>query len=194
MRLGDSGGATLGDNIRLNRFILINPRLQSFDIGDHDHEAGGVASTIAAAFDFDALHIDTNQEGKSTKVAKIPHGDLMGSIDETPSFNAGKGQTSAGGTGKNPFVDIIARQGQRLLQNTVANSLTKTFGNSIGGQAMNAVTSNMSGMLGEAGANTLRNAGNGVIQGLARPNPPPLVDNSTPSATSQQLTTKIIGG
>jgi hypothetical protein len=192
MRLGE-GLQLTENNIRLNRFILINPRLQSFDIGDHDHEAGGIASTIAAAFDFDALHIDTNQSGKSTKIATNKLGDLMGSIDEAPSFNAGKGQTSAGGEARNPFVDIIARQGQRLIQNAVGNVLTKAFGNSIAGQALNSVTSSISGMLGEAGANTLRNAGNGVIQGLARPSPPPLVDNSASSTLSQRLTTKTTG-
>jgi hypothetical protein len=178
------GGTTLKDAIRLNRFTIVNPRLQSFDIGDHDHEAGGVASTIAAAFDFDALHIDTDKAGSQSNITNHPLGDIMHAIDEAPVSGRRSSITSPGGA-NNPFIDIIARQGQRLVSTSVGNALNKAFGNGLAGQALNSLTSNMSGVLGEAAKRTLSG---GTL--FNKPSIPFVTDSNVSSVETQNLASR----
>jgi hypothetical protein len=79
----------------------------------------------------------------------------------------------------NPFVSILARQGQRLVQDKVGGFLSKSLGGVAGGALQGAI-SNVSGALGNAASGTLGNIGSGIAAGISSPTKAPVVDNAGP--------------
>jgi len=152
--------------VRINRFTFANPRILQFDISDQDHEQGGAANTVSMVIDYDSLNIMTNQDGTSSLVSQNPKGDILFDVDATAA------QVSAA----SPFINILARQGQRLAQSSLSSLLNKSLGG-IGGGALSGVIYNLAGTVGSAGGSWLKSTGNGIAQGIAKPSSSVVKDN-----------------
>lgn len=174
----DRTASDVSQAVKMNSFTFTNPRLTNVDISDQDHEQGGAVNTIAAIFDFDSLHIDTGANGLTSAAPSLPGGDLLNAMNEG-SASARIGPQSQAGKAMNPFIDILARQGQRAVQVGLGSILHKGMGGVAGG-ALSGAISDLTGALGFAANRTLTAVGSGISQGLAIPAVPPLKDNSTP--------------
>jgi hypothetical protein len=177
------------ESIKLNRYIFTNPRITAYDIDDQDHEAGGEANTITATFDFDALNITMNIAGAEHVTPTMAPGksgarDILSSIDDlAPDLKRG---TNPQGHTNNPFIDILARQGQRAVQDTVSNVLNKNLGTVAGGALAPAI-STVAGALGAAANNTIGQKASSAANSLSIPKPTPVKDNSAPSGQVADL-------
>jgi hypothetical protein len=164
-----------------NNFTFINPRLVSFDIQDQDHEKGSEPTTVQAKFDYDALHIDTGINAENIETVKLDTADILSGL--TPqTANAGRGSQSLAGKVHNPFIDIIANQGQRMVSQTVGGLLQKNLGGIAGG-ALSGTISTISGTLGTAASKTLSTQGTGIAGSISLPKLPFVNDNSAPAGS-----------
>lgn len=180
--------ANISQLVKLNSFEFINPRLSSFDISDQDHEVGGVANTISAVFDFDSLHIEQGKLGMYSVSPVLNGNDILHGMQEEAAKIIRSSATPAGKS-QNPFVNIIARQGQRMVQQTVGGALNKALGGVAGGALQGAIYK-VTGALGDASNKTLRNVSEGVSQGIALPSSSPIKDNSSTSNNASQTSSR----
>jgi hypothetical protein len=174
---------SVAEAVKLNEFVFTNPRLTKFDLNDQDHEEGGAANTISAIFDYDALHIHTgmsalHSQDQAGAPAQLGKGDILSATEEIAAILTRSASNPAGKT-MNPFVSILARQGQRLVQDKVGGFLSKSLGGVAGGALQGAI-SNVSGALGNAASGTLGNIGSGIAAGISSPTKAPVVDNAGP--------------
>ena len=188
MDLGSKDAPTLQQMVKMNEYIFTNPRLTKFDMSDQDHEEGGAANTISAIFDYDALHVKTglsavNTQGEYGAPAQLGAGDILHATEEIAAILTRSPDSPAGKT-NNPFVDILARQGQRMVQDKIGGLLSKSLGTVAGGALQGAI-SNVAGALGNAANNTLNNAGSSVISGISSPSKAPVQDNAGPGGGTQ---------
>lgn len=180
-------------SIRLNRYIFTNPRLTAFDIDDQDHEAGSEANTITTTFDFDALNITMNISGLEHKTPNMEKGrggsrDILSAFDDiAPELKRSK---NAAGKTNDPFIDILARQGQRAVQDTVSGVLNRTLG-PIAGGALSPAISSVAGALGAAAHGTISGVAGGVAGAISIPSSAPVKDNSTPSSQIADLSKQV---
>jgi hypothetical protein len=175
------------DAVKVNSFVFVNPRITDFDISDQDHENSGAPGTITAVFNFDALYIQTGQPGMNHVTPNLAGGDILNGLDEITS-ELKRSPSQAGKTG-NPFVDIIANQGARMVQSTVSGVLNKAFGGVAGGALAGAI-GQVSGALGGAAKGTLSGQGAAIASGISLPTVPFVRDNSTPAGASADLSSR----
>ena len=177
---------------KANTFEFTNPRLVHFDTGDHDHENGNSPAVVNASFDFDTLHISTGIPASQVKGVGEPlnTGDMLSAA--TPEvIAAGRGSAQMVGNSHNPFVDIIANQGSRMVQQGVGSILGNSPLATIAGGALSPYTSQITSAVGGAAQRTLSTVGAGISQSISAPSSPPVADNSQPSATSTQIPTFV---
>lgn len=172
--------APLVQAIKVNTFTLTNPRITTLDISELDYEQGSVPNTVSATINFDAINIQTRGDGASAKSPVMTTGDILFGIDEAPA-NVKRGALSQAGKARNPFVDIIARQGQRAIQTGISNALNKKLGGIAGG-ALGGAIGAISGGLAAAAGNTLASVASGIAQGIAIPSAPFIRKDSNTSA------------
>jgi hypothetical protein len=175
------------DSIKLNRFVCTNARFESFDISDQDYENGGAANMISINFGFDALNIETGRAGKEMNSPSLPGGDILAALEERVPDKIQRSQPIGPGASRNPFMDILSRQGGRLAQTAISSALRKTVGTGLAGQALSGAIGTLSGTLGTAASRTLAGIGSSTPQGIAISTPSPIKDNSTPSAQIPNL-------
>jgi hypothetical protein len=168
--------ADIASSKKVNTFTFTNPRFTNIDLSDQDHEQGGTANTISAVFDFDALFVSADP-AVSTAFAEIDT-----SKPQVVRSGAQQGKTS------NPFLDIIANQGQRAVNMAVGNTLRKIIGNNKAGGALSGAIGQISGALGSAAARTL--GGLSGNKALSMATPPYVQDNSTPSSLIPNLSNR----
>jgi hypothetical protein len=189
VNMSDKTASSLPNLVRVNSFIFTNPRLAEYNTQNQDHESGSEAATISASFDYDALHITLGGDGMGATTVlgnTFPGGDILNGYSATEA-NIIRGQSgSAAGNNRNPFIDILARQGSRMAQTTVSNALRGMFGDVAGG-ALSTTISSVSGTLGQATAKTLANAASGVSQAIARPSPTLVTDNAGVTTPPSQV-------
>lgn len=173
------------NSVKLNRFQFVNPRITKFDFGDQAHENGQEPTVITASFDYDALYVLTGQDGRSANTPSLAGADILDGVQETPATVI-RGSATTPGKSNNPFIDIMARQGQRIVQTAVGNALYRSLGTVAGG-ALSGAIGKVSGAFSEAAGRTIANIGKGVTQGLALPTTPPVKDNSVSSGSVQSL-------
>lgn len=174
------------DCIKLNTFICTNPRFESFDISDQDYENGGAANMISLNFGFDALFIETGLDGKKMMTPSLQGGDILQAAEElSPQIK--RSPTVGPGNSRNPFMDILSRQGGRLAQTAISSALRKTVGTGLAGQALSGAIGTLSGTLGSAASRTIAGIGSNMSPGIAIQTPSPIKDNSTPSAQIPNL-------
>jgi uncharacterized membrane protein len=106
-------------------------------------------------------------------------------IDILSGYNEGsayivRGAKTSPGNERNPFVDILARQGERAVQSAISGALRKVVGNNAVGRALNGAIGSVSGSLGAAANRTINSIGTGVVQGFALPTKPAITDNAAP--------------
>lgn len=170
--------------VKVNDFVFTNPRAVSLDMDDLDHEQGDQFNIATMRFDYDALYIQSGQNISAAKLApEFPLGDIMHSNGAETSTPLGRGSEIEPSAEKNPFLEVIARQGQRAIQETVSGALNKRFGKIAGG-ALGGVIYKVSGGLGEAASRTLRGISFGVNQGIAIPTQSVAKSNSSASTSS----------
>lgn len=179
------------DPVKVNEFVFTNPRISNLAIGDQDHEVGGTPNFITCAFDFDSLYIQTGQSALSStrKPSAVMKHDILSSFDQGGA-ELYRGQQISPGGERNPFVDILARQGQRIIQTGVSGAIRRAVGNNQLGRALGGAIGSVSGALGEAANRTISSVGYGVTQGLALPSTSPVRDNTTPSSQVANLTSQ----
>jgi len=184
-------GQQIRQSIYVNTFTFTNPRISGFTLQDQDHESGGAPNMMDCQFDFDALFMKTGIIADDLERSETG---LMELNDILSGFGADggtlvRGPSQPGGLGGNqasPFINIIANQGARMVQTTLANQIHKSgIGSAFGGELANA-TSLISGTLGTQAARTLKTAGNGIADGIIAPKPPPVADNSSGGSTTSQ--------
>ena len=216
----------LGNAIMLNTFTFTNPRIISLDLADQAHDASD-AQTVSASFDFDAVYMNLTQPGNTALVADLPQGDILHGVTEIPESEkdySGATPTSKygiahnghlapsgaiglfGGKSSNPFVSILAAQGQRAIANAVKNKLAKSLdgiGNKIGGNgifggiingAVNKAVGKVSGSLGAATDKTLNQISGKIqsgVSGISLPKIPFISDNSVASAAISKLGSSV---
>ena len=179
----DTGG-TIRNTVKANEFVFTNPRLSMFRLDEQDHEKSD-AKMINASFGYDALYIKTGVSADTLTndtTGYMQSNDLLAGT--TPAAVLGAGSKSLAGASHNPFVDIIANQATRLTQTSVSGYLQKVISpNSLAGQALGPVNSNISGLIGMNAGKTIQNQGAGLPQ-LSLPPAPVLFSNTaTPPAT-----------
>lgn len=176
-------------SILYNTFTFTNPRLSNIDISDQDHEQSG-PNTIAAVFDFDSINITTGKLAKDYRGIKFPLGDIM-NASATAEAQVTRGNITSPGKTRNPFVDIISRQGQRLVQTSSSSLLNRSFGGVAGG-ALGGSIYQVTGALGNATNRTLGNVGSSAAGSISIPRTPFVRDNSASSAQSINLSSQVI--
>lgn len=170
----------------MNSYVLTNPRIESFDIGDVNYEEGSSPAMINATFNFDTLHIQTKLEAPdSSQIPSLAGADMMQNA-EREDLLIKRGNPMAAGASRNPFVDILARQGQRLVQTAIASKMHKYLGGVAGG-ALSGATSAISSTLGTAAGRTLGNVAGGVTSSISKLTSPPVKDSSTSSSQVADL-------
>lgn len=184
-------GKDIRQSIHVNVFTFTNPRITSFSLQDQDHESGATPNMMECQFDFDALHMRTGVVAETlerSETGLMEINDILSGAEVSGAVNL-RNPSQPGGLGysaASPFINIIANQGGRLVQTTIANEIHKSgLGSIAGGELANA-TSLLSGTLGTNAAKTLRTAGNGIAEGITAPKPPPVVDNSAGGSTKSQ--------
>ena len=179
--------------VKVNDFVFTNPRISNLAVSDQDHEIGGTPNFITCAFDFDALYVQTGQSGAPDKHARPPtavmKNDIFSGFDEGDAELYRGQQVSPGGE-RNPFIDILARQGQRIVQTGVSGAIRRAIENNQVGRALSGAIGSVSGALGEAANRTISSTGYGVTQGLALPSVAPVRDNSVQSSQVANLTSQ----
>ncbi len=183
----DRSGTNEAALVKVNDFVFTNPRITSLDASDQDHENGGTPNMVAGTFDYDALYIEVEQDAKTHKrrTSSMTY-DILSDYDEgapevTRGAEIGPGKT------RNPFIDILARQGQRLVQTGVTNVLNKALGGVAGGKlarGLSGAISGVSGALGEAAKRTVEGVGYGGSTGIAFPTVSLVRDSNSPSSTA----------
>lgn len=174
------------DAVKVNSFVFTNPRLIMLDVSDQDYEMGNAANIISATLNFDALHMETGGEGVDYVSPSLSGNDILDGTEEIAA-QIKRGSQVQAGKAKNPFVEIIARQGQRAVQSTVSGFLNKKLG-TIAGGALGGAIGQISGALGSAAENTLRSVSTGISQGIAIPRRSSVKDNSTTAQESSANT------
>jgi len=179
---------SLPNAVKVNTFTLTNPRITTLDISELDYEQGGTPNTVSLTLNFDAINIEARGDGVSSKSPVLATGDILNGTEEiAPSI---KRSPSQEGKSRNPFVDIIARQGQRAIQTGISNVLNKKLGGIAGGALSGAIGA-ISGGLGAAAGRTLASVASGIAQGIAIPSSPFIrKDSNTSAADAAQLASR----
>jgi hypothetical protein len=183
----------LGSNepVKVNDFVFTNPRISNLAISDQDHEIGGTPNFITCAFDFDSLFIDTGQSAAPDKHRRPPTAvmkhDILSDFDQGGAALY-RGQQISPGKERNPFIDILARQGERIVQMGVSGAIRRAIGNNQAGRALSGAIGSISGALGTAANRTITSVGTGTFQGMALPSAPPVRDNTAPASQVANLT------
>lgn len=185
-----NAGADIRDKtqiVKVNDFVFVHPRAVSLDMDDLDHEQGDQFNIATMRFDYDALYMSSgNIPTEGNLSPEFPGGDIMmAGGRENNMREGGKGQEISRGGTKNPFLDVLARQGGRAAQQIISGALNKTGLGSIAGGALGGAIYKVSGALGNAAGGTLRDMAAGVSQGLAIP--------SFPFATSNAVGGTAVG-
>jgi hypothetical protein len=174
------------DPVKVNDFVFTNPRISKLSLGDHDHEDTNF-NLITGTFDFDTLYIETGlsaaKDSSTARQHRSPSAPMI--IDILSGYNEGsayivRGAKTSPGNERNPFVDILARQGERAVQSAISGALRKVVGNNAVGRALNGAIGSVSGSLGAAANRTINSIGTGVVQGFALPTKPAITDNAAP--------------
>jgi hypothetical protein len=186
MDFGNDSPTNPQQRVKSNNFVFTNPRIMSYDMEDMDYEQGGSLHLYTLNFDFDTLYVDMEhallRTGDTGLTPQHPSGDIM--LGATPG---GSGEISTAGE-RNPFLDVIARQGGRAVQETVSGVLNKKFGNTVAGKALGGAFYQLGGILGTATGRTL--GGLGTTPAAApTSSPPPVNDNSAGGSVTAQVPT-----
>lgn len=182
MNYGHDAPQNPQQQVRVNNFVFTNPRIISFDMEDLDHEQGGTPHVYTFNFDFDALHIETGRNALNEDILSVQHpvGDVL-----YGATSDGTGEISTTGE-RNPFIDVIARQGGRAVQIATSGLLNKTFQNTVAGKALGGAFYQVGGILGGATSRTLGGLGNSPAATRSS-TPPPVVDNSAGGDTTARV-------
>lgn len=174
------------DPVKVNDFVFTNPRISKLALGGQDHEDSN-ANMVTGTFDFDSLYIETglsaSKDENNPRPPRQPSApmpiDIMSGFDEGSAILV-RGAKASPGNERNPFVDIIARQGERAVQTAVGNAIRGAVGNNAMGRALSGAIGSFSGGLGAAANRTLSSIGTGIVQGFALPTKPTVTDNAAP--------------
>lgn len=177
------------DAIKVNSFVFTNPKIMKFDVSDQDHETGNSPNFISMSLSFDALNIEKGTDGKNHVTPSAPNGsDILDGTEEIAA-SLSSGSQAQIGKASNPFVNIIARQGQRMVQTGIAAALGNKVG-TIAGGALQGAIGEVSGALGAATQKTLQSVSQGISQSIVLPKLPFIKDSSaSTSASSRQSST-----
>ena len=169
--------------IRVNTFTFTNPRLDSFDIDDHDFENGSDPHLVSCTFDYDTLNIVEGKYAEDEDASAYEELDINVGGGSSGGLRAyGRGPELAAGGGGNslsPFTSIIANQGGRMVQTAITNALYKSGMGKVAGGALSGAISNIAGALGTSAARTLSIAGKGIASGIFAPKAPPVSDGTS---------------
>jgi hypothetical protein len=163
---------------KVNQFSFTNPRITNLDISDQDHEQGGVPNIVSVILNFDSINISLATPASQRISPGIKGADIFdGTFTGAPNIS----QDQAGRS-NNPFIDIIAGQGQRAVKSTVQEILNKNLGTVAGG-ALSGATAEIAGTLGSIANRTIRNATAGISQAIAIPKIGPVSSDSASSSS-----------
>lgn len=156
------------DTYKVNQFSFTNPKITNLDISDQDHEQGGVPNIVSIILNFDSINITLGNSATTRISPGINGADMFdGTFTGAPSI----AQQDPAGRARNPFIDVIAAQGQRMVKSTIDEALNKSVG-TIAGGALGGAVSEISGTLGTVASRTIRGASSGVSQALVIPKSP----------------------
>jgi len=173
------------DAYKVNQFTFTNPRITTLDISDQDYENGSAANIVSVIMNFDSINMAFNKDASDRISPGITGADIF---DGTNILQSAQARNPAGNA-KNPFIDIVAAQGQRTVQTTVAGALNRSVG-TIAGGALGGVISDVSGTLGSIARKTIKDVSTGISQGSALPSTPTILrDNSSPREVTNSVTT-----
>lgn len=170
-----ASGQAIRNAIRVNIFTFTNPKMESFDLPDQSYDASGEAQQIMCTFDYDALHIKTDQE-----LASIEN-DGSGYMEMTDILadrgNVGLSATqrgpsnSAGGGGIEGSYAVDPNSRSRTIQPNEQNGLFRYGMGSIAGGNSAFNSAQIGGILGTNAARTLELGRNGIGSVLPRISP-----------------------
>ena len=181
---GATGESAVQNATRVNNFVFTNPRITNIDMDDVDFEQGGNPAIASLRFDFDTLYIEIGNKllgpGTNGLEPELPTGDVMMGAVRRP------GQEISTKGSRNPFIDVIARQGQRAVQETISGALNKKFVGTVAGRALGGAFNQVGSIVGEAAGRTLGSVALGVSNAISRPTVPPVKDSSTGASVTGQ--------
>lgn len=173
------------DAYKVNQFAFTNPRITTLDISDQDYENGSAANIVSVIMNFDSINISLDKNASERLSPGITGADIFDG-----SNILGESRTrDAAGNAKDPFINIIASQGQRTVQSTVTGVLNKSVG-TIAGGALSGVISDVAGTLGSVTRKTIKDISSGISQGSAIPYTPSILrDSGAPRAEFNSAST-----
>jgi len=188
---GSTGPTNPQHAVKSNNFIFTNPRLTAINYDELDVEQGGSPGITTVSFDFDTLYVSPGDRllggGDVGLEPQHPAGDIL-----FGARTGGSGEISANGS-PNPFVDVIARQGARAVQETVSGALNKAFGGTIAGRALGGTFYKIGSIVGSAGGRTLGSVALGVSSSITPAAQPPVIDNSAGGEVTGRVPAALAG-
>ncbi len=174
------------DAYKVNQFAFTNPRITTLDISDQDYENGSAANIVSVIMNFDSINITTDKNASDRLSPGITGADIFDGANIVP----GSQPRNPAGNANNPFIDIIASQGQRTVQTTVSGTLNRSVG-TIAGGALGGTISDVSGTLGSVARKTIKDISSGISQGSALPSTPTILRDSASSRAQSNTATSI---
>lgn len=113
----------------LNRYTFTNPRISNFDIDGLDHDGSTTPNLIKAKFDFDALHIITDEHVSNSVIQQFSHSDIMkegtgSGFDGAGRFkNTSSGLGAADGFGVSPLDPNDLQKAPNISPNLIEDSI-----------------------------------------------------------------------
>ena len=129
-----TGAGNPQEAIKTNTFVFKNPRLESFDIDANDYEEGAAPHMINCTFDFDALHIitdDTVELNDSNGLMEA--NDILSAGSNMPRYSRTTQTTAGAGAGGAMLGSMMTDQARPLQ--AINNILSRGAGLSAGGAA-----------------------------------------------------------
>jgi hypothetical protein len=184
-------GSTVGSPsawVKTVDFVFMNPRFTNIDIDDMDHENGSNFNLVTLTADFDSMFMDEPKPFTQSMAPSFPSGDI--------SADGNNGATDPAGGNRNPFIDIIANQTGRVVQQGVSNIINKTLGTTAGGNIVAGQLTSVGSLIGDAAKRTLGSFKGS--QGFVTSRNPAVADDSVarsqiPNLSSQTSSDDING-
>lgn len=165
-------------------FFFVNPRVESFDLDNLDHEPSEF-STMSMKFDFDFMVMSDMRT-----LQKLGTGVGMPSVSSapgeiSPTGNAGSNSSSAQGAA-NPYTNLLAAAGSRAAASIVSTAVGTQIRKVPG---LGSVADTMSGLVQGSVSDRINGIASTVNQSFARPSRAVVSDSTVPSNVPGIITT-----
>lgn len=185
-----------GNGYHSNAFYFINPRIESFDFDNVDHEEGASGNSMTVSFGYDSLFVESYDSAPATpipnQIAQVngdPHPwgrrDILGYGMPNSAFTsqqigtAGRVARNVSGMMGGAIGNIAGTKVGDALRNSGFSNTFPTFSGDVVGSATSVARNASSGALMQASSGVNQSIAGVQVNGAAVK---PVIDNSVPNA------------